>query len=318
MPSTQQYDSKLGYTNIPHSTFIESQEGFSKTTFNSLGFNDFEPIHKKDRKIFVVGDSYTEAVQVDKSLGYTSILENIISDEATDVIKLARDSFMPFHYPIITDRYYDRFKPNLTIVQFASHTVSDLYEDNVNLNFDNDGEIIDYSIQASSSDQSKESIRIIINNSALAYYLLKKYKYLIVQSLDRVKSIVSSSTKKEPSVKRVSKKDIPASEHIKRISYVLNNIKGQVVCIYLPSPSITYEDSAHNSRIRDIIKEASYQTNTAFIDFSDVFKHYYTDNNKTLNGFSNSKPGTGHLNYRGHELVAQHLHAQLSKMGYIK
>jgi len=147
MPSTQKYDSKLGYTNIPFSTFIESQEGYSTTTFNSLGFNDFEPDDKLDNKIFVVGDSYTEAFQVDTSLGYTSILEKLI-DESTDVIKLARDSFMPFHYPILSDRYHDRFNPKVTIVQFASHTVSDLYEDNVKLNIDENGDIFNYTIEA--------------------------------------------------------------------------------------------------------------------------------------------------------------------------
>jgi len=318
MPSTQQYDSKLGYTNIPYSEFIESHEGYSKTTFNSLGFNDFEPDDKLDRKIFVIGDSYTEAFQVDKSVSFTSILENLISDQSTDVIKLARDSFMPFHYPVLSDRYYDRFKPEVTIVQFASHTVSDLYEDNVKLIIDNKGNISDYTIQASSSDQSKESIRKIINNSALAYYVLKKYKYLIVQTLDRVKSIVSSNADKKPAIKRISKKDMPDTDHIKRISYVISKIKGPVICMYLPAPSITFEESQQNNRIRDIVKEASLQSDAAFLDFSDIFRQYYSTYNKTLNGFSNSKPGSGHLNYRGHELVARNLHIQLSKMGYIK
>jgi len=133
-----------------------------------------------------------------------------------------------------------------------------------------------------------------------------------------MRSILSINSKKTSNIKKVSKKDIPIEEHIKRLSYVISNIKGPVICIYLPSPSITYNETEHNNRIRDIVKEASFQAKAAFIDFSDEFKQYYSVNKKTLNGFSNSRPGSGHLNYRGHDLVARHLHIQLKKMGYIK
>lgn len=313
-PSTQQYDDELGYTNIPDSQMIESQEGYGFITFNKIGFNDHDPNAHFSRKIFVIGDSYTEALQFDNEFSYTSLMEEALAPQKIDLIKLARDSFVPLHYPVISSRYYDQYEPEFTLLQLGSHTLTDLYGDNINIQYRDDKSIESYTLNVSDGDKQKEAIRGLINNSALAYYLLRRYKYLIINTLDRVNNIFSSSKYSETTNHT---KTITDEDYKKRLSYVLTRIKGKVVVVYFPDPGILFGTDLDNTKIKNIIKSAAKTSGTDFIDLSGVFKKDYEENKRILNGFSNSKPGTGHLNQYGHNVVANSLLIKLKDMGYI-
>ncbi|MFK5948633.1 MAG: SGNH/GDSL hydrolase family protein, partial [Methylococcales bacterium] len=186
--------------------------------------------------------------------------------------------------------------------------------------YDDLGNIKHYSTFASSSEKSKESFRFIINNSALIFYIMKKYKYLILQTVERVKSVLKAAQKSNDVVikKRTSKKDIPESEHIKRIAYVLSVIKGPVVCLYIPHPSITYDEENLTKRVNNIVRKSALAVGVDFIDLSDAFSEDFKLNKQLINGFSNSKPGKGHLNAYGHKLVAKELYKHLTRLGYLK
>ena len=311
MPSTQQFDGELGYTNIPGSQMIESWEGYSHITFNRIGFNDDDPDDAIERKVFVVGDSYTEAFQLDKKLGYTSLLENKLTE--TDVIKLARDSFWPLHYPIVSNRFYDDFTPELTILQLGSHTLSDLTAENISIAFHDNGDIEDYRVSVSQNDRRKESFRVVINNSATAYYLMRKYKNQIVTSLSRLKNIFSGKSEKKKGSKK--KKRIGEQEYTKRLEYILRQIKGRVLVLYIPSPRVLHDSDTQNDRVRNVVKMASQNTGLDLLDMTDDFKSSYSLTGQFLNGFANSKPGEGHLNERGHQLVAEKLSEKIKQLG---
>ena len=318
MPSTQQYDSQLGYTNIPGSKMIESQEGYSHIKFNKIGFNDDNPDDSLPRKVFVIGDSYTEAFQVPITRGYVGLLQDEFKEKGIDIIKLARDSFWPIHYPIISSRFYNRFKPEFTIIQTGSHTLTDLYGGNLSIDYSENGEITDYRYHVSDDDAKKESLRLILNNSALAYYLLRKYKYLIKKILKRLSSIKNfigpaaaySEHHKEP---------YPIEDIKKRLIYVLSKIPGKIVVMYLPSPGLNINKGKSSDEVRDIIKSSSKTLNIDFIDLTAAFRKDFSQNNhRYLNGFANSKPWTGHLNKNGHQLVADTMAETLNRMGYLK
>jgi len=312
-PSSQQYDDELGYTNIPGSQMIESLEGYNFVTFNKIGFNDDDPNDGFNRKIFVIGDSYTEAFQVNHTLCYTSLMEKALESEKIDIIKLARDSFLPLHYPIVSNRYFDQYRPELTILQLGSHTLSDLYGDNIVIEYTQDNKIERYTLNVSDGDKKKEAVRGIINNSALAYYLLRRYKYLIIKTLDRFNDLFSSGHKTGKSEKAQASDE----EYQKRLAYILKRIKGNVVVLYLPDPAILFGSTEHNTKVKNIIDRATKDSNAGFIDLSEEFKNYYIKNKQLLNGFSNSKPGSGHLNEYGHSVAAKSLLIRLKNMGYL-
>jgi len=319
-PSTQQYDLELGYTNIPGSQMIESLEGYSHVTFNKLGFNDKDPDENLKRKIFIMGDSYTEAFQVDYTLGYTAIMEKMLRQDDIDVIKLARDSFLPLHYPIVFNRYYEQYKPELTLLQLGSHTPGGLYDENSSIKYDQKGEIESYTLKVSDNDKRKEAFRIILNNSALAYYLMRRYKYLIVQTMHRIDHLLSIGRKqKDKPENSIGYKSTPTDEdYVKRLTYILKQLKGNVVVVYFPDPAVVYNNDEHNNQARNIIKAATLNASFGFIDLTDTYKSDFKAHNKFLTGFSNSiRPNNGHLNAYGHAVVAKSLVDQLKSKGYL-
>jgi len=316
-PSTQQYDEILGYTNIPGSKMIESMEGYSHITFNSLGFNDDEPIKSIKRKIFVIGDSYTEAFQVNRSNGYVALIDKVLNKNNIDTIKLARDSFVPLHYPLISNRYYRLYSPEFTILQLGSHTLSDLYGEDFSISYGGNNKIVSYTLKVSDNDKKKNSIRGIINNSALAYYLLRKYKYLIlgaVHKIDWFKRLFLKNDSARLTTKKTANKKRNDEQ---RLSYILKKIPGPVIVVYFPDPGINTGNNIANDKVRKIIKQASNNAGVNFIDLTDDFKSDFHLNSRLLNGFSNSKPGAGHLNKQGHSFVANKIIYYLNSLRII-
>jgi len=321
-PSSQQYDMELGYTNIPGSKMIESMEGYSHVTFNKSGFNDADPDINLPRKIFVIGDSYTEATQLDYTLGYTSLMEQALSVSGVDIIKLARDSFLPLHYPVISRRYYSQYQPELTILQLGSHTLGGLYDGGISIKYSPDNEILNYSLQVSENDLNKEKFRAIINNSALAYYLMRRYKYLIIKSLNRFNRLFNNIKKVSSTPDQTAIDDSmlfreSRVEDQRRLTYILKRLKGKVVVVYFPDPGVIFDINEHNDRVREVIKASSRVAGAGFIDFTNVFRDDFAKNGRLLNGFSNSRPNSGHLNQYGHRVVSTHLITELKKSGYL-
>ena len=74
----QKSSSIIGQKLVPNSKGVWSREGFSKVEINSKGWNDYERNYEKKEKIIriaVVGDSFIEAFQVDKSNAVGSVME---------------------------------------------------------------------------------------------------------------------------------------------------------------------------------------------------------------------------------------------------
>ena len=74
----QKSSSIIGQKLVPNSKGVWNREGFSKVEINSKGWNDYERNYEKKEKIIriaVVGDSFIEAFQVDKSNAVGSVME---------------------------------------------------------------------------------------------------------------------------------------------------------------------------------------------------------------------------------------------------
>ena len=76
----------IGHKNIPNSSGIWNREGFSKVKINSKGWNDYERTYEKHEntiRVAIVGDSFIEALQVDKSVAIGSIMESWLIDNCS-------------------------------------------------------------------------------------------------------------------------------------------------------------------------------------------------------------------------------------------
>ena len=323
-PCTQISDPELGYMNLPESSFVFSSEGYSRGRFNSLGFNDNEPlVGEIAQRILVLGDSYTESFQVARKGSYVQIFEDLLNQgrakKSIDVLKFARDGLTPAHYPLLFKRAAG-LSPDLIVLQFWAHSGGDLYDDNIICTYTDSGVIQSLESRPRIEDQGKEKVRFIINHSALAYYTLRRFKPIIMKVVYGVLNFCVKKDKKD--TQGVRKSILRTTDDMTaRMVFILNKIRAssrKIVVFYIPEPGIFFRKNInYESQTLRALRRASQETGVVFIDLTDTFKEHYMKTSQPLNGFANTLPGTGHLNSLGHRIVARTLfetvHGSLSK-----
>jgi hypothetical protein len=319
-PCTQVYDPVLGYVNMPFGRYVESMEGYSVTRFNSLGWNDREPLRdNKVRRIFVIGNSYTEAFQVYRDRAYVQIAEQLLHDQQeklhVDLMRLGRDGFTLLHYPVIIDRLMGRFKPEIIVLQLSAFSGDDLYGNDVLSEYNKHGRLLSLQIRPRAEDRTKEYFRRIINNSALAYYIIRKHKAFFMKLLSRPAAMdrVPEQTNLPAKNSQKSLVDMTA-----RIGFVLDEVLKYgttVLVLYLP-PSGSYlkETTQKGQMTRAALGLAVEKRGIHLIDLSQEFVSDFARTGQVLEGFANTRPGEGHLNLHGHAVVGTVLAEQLAKI----
>jgi hypothetical protein len=319
-PCTQIFDNELGYINQPRLEYLETMEGYSRTRFNSLGFNDEEPMQKNEgtRNIFIVGDSYTEAFQVAKGKCYTQIAEDLVNlkpplNKNIDIIKIARDGFIPIHYPIVINRFIERFNPEFIILQFASHSGGDLYSKDLEAAYSIKGELTSLNLETRMEDKYKNIFRNFLNNSSLFYYFIRKYNSFIMNYVNKLIIVKNEKTQiKDFSIKKpVTVEDMSA-----RFTFLIKQImqfKVKVVILYLPGPGEYFDDKneKHHETL-EALRLTTERLSIPLLDTTEDFNRFYKEKAIPLNGFINSLPGKGHLNIYGHKIVGEKI------AGYLK
>jgi hypothetical protein len=318
-PCTQIFDNELGYINQPCSEYLETMEGYSRTRFNSIGFNDQEPLKDNvNKRIFIVGDSYTEGFQVQKEINYAQVAEDSLNasdflSKKIDIIKLARDGFIPVHFPIVISRYIETLKPELIFLQFSSHSGGDLYSKEVKATYSEAGELISLNMEPKLEDKYKNIFRNFLNNSSLLYYLMRKYNVPIINSIHKLMKYQDIKIKEKNA-------SITNERHIEdmalRFTFLIKEIMKfdtKVVILYLPGPGEYLKDNKdHKDKIEphetlQALELTAGKLNIPLLDTSEAFNKFYKEKHIPLNGFMNSLPGQGHLNKYGHKIVGDEI-----------
>jgi hypothetical protein len=323
-PCTQEFDSEIGYVNKPYARYVESIEGYSITRFNSIGWNDREPLWgAKVTRVLVVGDSFTEAFQVARDKGYAQIAEDYVNQqfhkEVVDLIRLGRDGFIPSHYSVVVRRYLQMFDPALILLQFSAVSGEGLYAKEAVALYDARGVVRSLQVKPKLEDRQKEQFRILVNNSSLLYYLVRKYTPVLIKAEQR---LGRPSRRSDGETKIAEQRNFRKEDAARRMELVIDDIIShgkRVAILWVPVPSV-YKEShqARHDETFDALERIAQERKIPIIDLSDEFIHRYRETGKMLHGFCNSLPGKGHLNAEGHAVVGKKLGSFLAKALEIK
>lgn len=155
-------DKKTGFAPFENKHITWRKEGFARTSYNSLGMNDIErPLEKPlgVTRIAVIGDSLTEAIQVDRSNNFCSLIQKQLDEKAPgkyEVINCAASAFnagqvwlrmkdhvFPFHPDLVL--YAVRTDATGALVPFPAGGITCCRPD---FDLDKDGKlIVDYKNQ---------------------------------------------------------------------------------------------------------------------------------------------------------------------------
>ena len=122
----QQYSSLYGWENRPNTSGRYFLEGKSYVKINSTGFNDNEhsvPKEKGTFRIAVLGDSYVEAIQVDRSDKFWNRLEKIANQkfrgnniQKYEVMAFGVSGWGPLQQFLLLESEVLKYNPDLIIV----------------------------------------------------------------------------------------------------------------------------------------------------------------------------------------------------------
>ena len=122
----QQYSSLYGFENRPNTSGWYFLEGKSYVKINSRGFNDIEhsvPKEKGTFRVAVLGDSYVEAIQVDRSDKFWNRLEKIANQkyrgnkiQKYEVMAFGVSGWGPLQQLLLLENEVLKYNPDLIIV----------------------------------------------------------------------------------------------------------------------------------------------------------------------------------------------------------
>ncbi|UVT16964.1 MAG: hypothetical protein H8K04_05270 [Nitrospira sp.] len=125
VPANTRFVTGKGMTYIPHAYYRHTKEGFSEGYFNSHGFRDYERTINKPVGVFrilVLGDSYTEALQVKLEESFTALLEKALNEQASatrfEVLALGQSGFGTADEYLRYLNFGLHYDPDLVIVAF--------------------------------------------------------------------------------------------------------------------------------------------------------------------------------------------------------
>lgn len=308
-------DNTLGKIYKP-GILVNSDEGFSRTKINSLGMRNIEVASKgpNEKRILILGDSYTEGIHVSDDNLYTVKLEKDLIKELNktiSVVNSGRSGASPANYIYLSEFYNSKISSDYTVIQTSDSDWSiDIFnkEQNFYVNEENGRFKVVFNNYLSSSPLLKKvpelSFILKFNELPILSYANVKIKQL--------KQPQSSAENGE------SFKDLDA-KRLERISdWTIKELKNRYPnIVFLYMPTIDYNKPSEDyTPIEKLIKAKCDEYGIDFIDVRKEFLNYYTQNKQPAYGFNNTTPGIGHMNKIGHSIVADSLKQYF--MGRIK
>ncbi|MCA9542804.1 MAG: hypothetical protein KC613_00390 [Myxococcales bacterium] len=300
-PSAQMGDAELGWTWRPGATVANHKEGRARLHINARGLVDDELTPKGDRRrVIGLGNSFLEALQVDHAAQYPTLLEAALArpgQPGLDYVNAGRSAMGPPHYPLVSARLLD-LQPDLWIVHLGEGDVLHLLGAQIQ-----GGQVRPPPVAA---DRWKARVAPIIDRSALATYLMRRFKPLITRWL-------APAGPAEPPLDDTTPQ--AAEVAVQRLTLILRELGDTAPVWVVHTPTLRYgvagatEDLApHEGRI---YRAAAQAASARYVSAGPALVASYQRTGQPPVGFQNHTVGAGHLNAQGHQAVAEALQAPL-------
>ena len=324
-PSRQHFDAELGWQYIPNSKIVYSSEGYAIHRLNELGMNDESLAEKNNQeKILVLGDSFTEALEVARDKNFVSQLDNRFDE--IDFVNAGRGAYAPPHQLIVIKRMAAHMQQARNLLFLSHGDIHDLISLPLDITQTPEG-VISFLVPVNEGkDAIKDKFRVILHNSALATYIMRRYHREIKKFIRFVASPCiwkcqsRGSMNAQPKQGAIEKASI-ASDHKKEkdmLTYIFNKLETTAPTLIFYIPNVIYKTQG-NAAISDyslkelgIIEAAARSSGLPFYDLSQQFFNDYKKTGFAAFGFSNTQVGgEGHLNSHGHQVVATYVESVL-------
>jgi len=290
-------------------TYVHGSEGYSRSKFNSLGFRGSELTDRNPGllRILALGDSYTEALQVNEKYTFCNLVKINLSkklDQNVEVINAGRSSASPAYYIHLSEFYINTVSPDAVIIQLNKGDISGDFYDSYN-NF--------YVVRNNSGFSTVQNKNFISNMPFIQKHpamsiifdsAVLRLGYFKIQKSYRLR--IDKQTPQSPQV---------PSDYRDRIKWMLSSFKEHYedpIVWFIPDIDF-YNDNNEFSVIETELETASNHIGINYLNTRNALYSYYRKNKQTPVGFNNTSPWKGHLNPEGHRVVAELLTERILK-----
>lgn len=283
--------------------YVQGKEGYGRTFLNELGLRfpslTDEPLQEGERNILVLGDSYTQAMQVSDDVAFPQHLNDLLG-EHTNVINAGREGASPADYIALAEYNQNTFDPDAVIVQLnEADFMRDLLSDKQTFYFEKTMQ--DYALRENKTVVSSNELASRFANlqSILNFSVMRI-------ALERVEAM---RTSKPHSTNEAVQTTIQQTDgSLER--FVVSELKKayrQPILLYIPEIDYFSPDYAQPHATERQLAKAARELGVTFISLLPDYVALYRTQQQTAHGFTNTQPGMGHINALGHEVAAERL-----------
>jgi len=295
-PANIVFDAELGPMKAPHSAVLRTYEGYARFTTDAFGFNnDALPANLPEHRLLVLGDSFVEATHVMREKNFVSLLNQREGRFAYNAGFAGAD---PRVFPELARRFQQVLGPDLLVLCVNEGDLSAM----------STVELPPYPPPSG----LKQWLQPLFAHSALATHLNWKYKSEIVAWWKHLRH----EAEKEPDTAEVHAVPTAHLANWRNVLEQVRQINPHVLVVVLPS--LTYGQQgavAFASPASDAMRGAAEQLGIPVVQTTEAFINDYKTSGLPALGFSNTRPGHGHLNSMGHRIVAGVISAYLEEGG---
>lgn len=307
-PSRQVFDSELGWVYQPHATILNTREGGAHLTLNELGMND-SPVATESGvcRILVLGDSYTEALQLPREKNFIELAED---QTGLDLVNAGRSGLSPPQYVVLAERVAPKVRANEYLVVLTKSDWRDIEKALGQVKVSGEGQI---TLRSNAKDAARKLLEPLTQNSALLTYLMRRggvvwkrisghqwFVALAEQSIaDSENGTASaiSATRSEVETRQLARASLAALSRDKTLRL-----------IYLPKLNYGSENLAdsiaQSAEIQQKFQSIAADLGLTFLDTTTALLASYESTGLPTHGYQNASPVDGHPSAVGHQVIA--------------
>lgn len=312
---TMIHDDVWGVHYPAYADVMVGTEGYAHVKMDQYGFNNTDAVYQgHGQRLVMLGDSHTESLQVPRAANFSSRLAQKLGD-GFQVINLGVGDNSMANHMYIAPQVQKVLHPDLVVLQVTS---DDFYVDavradkSIRLVPDRQGFAVQTHFALSPLQQMKQRLK---SSPVAATILESSFTKYAFNRLVKWRGAFggSENTAVAAGEQPGAQPDVPAIIDFEM--QTLAHVFPRVVVVYLPMTpymngrKVIFDESQDAVAIKSLVNQKAAALGWGFIDMSGSFAQAYTEQAQMTRGFDNTRPGVGHLNSYGHQLVADALHA---------
>ena len=296
-PADSMPDPEIGWVYKPHTHILFTDEGWAVNETNAMGFNDRElGIAQEKMAVLVLGDSFTEALQVPQNSNFTSLVEDACP--RLDVINAGRSGLSPIQYSILSKRFFDAALIHQAVVVLNATDMKDIASNKAEIVRNASGEIAGIKLKEKGLSRFRKVLDVIFSNSALANHLKNRIRAGLHEN--------HNPETPDPSSAMDVAEEVETQEILDFVfSKISENVPLSVIYIpelkYLPNGEV--QNDPKSAAFEKIISDVAKAHEIPFLSAQKFMEASYKVYHRPPVGFPNSNIMAGHLNEIGHQSV---------------